>query len=156
MSPAHSGSAGDALHYGSDPSRSYITSIIAGDRRLYSARGLRGWDLNPRPPAYEADELPDCSTPLLKFTTQRFFMFPEMLRQSLVGGIRLGEDCGPLVCSHLLRLVPSPLVAQVKRVWLWKLLGFCLRISRTFALSSSFMVLVVGMSVSWLLPSREN
>ncbi len=23
----------------------------------------RGWDLNPRPPAYEAGELPDCSTP---------------------------------------------------------------------------------------------
>ena len=27
-------------------------------------RWLRGWDLNPRPSAYEADELPDCSTPL--------------------------------------------------------------------------------------------
>lgn len=24
---------------------------------------LRGWDLNPRPPGYEPDELPDCSTP---------------------------------------------------------------------------------------------
>src|SRR5687767_1119557 len=22
----------------------------------------RGWDLNPRPPGYEPDELPDCST----------------------------------------------------------------------------------------------
>jgi len=26
-------------------------------------RILRGWDLNPRPPGYEPDELPDCSTP---------------------------------------------------------------------------------------------
>jgi hypothetical protein len=26
-------------------------------------RWLRGWDLNPRPPGYEPDELPDCSTP---------------------------------------------------------------------------------------------
>ena len=24
---------------------------------------LRGWDLNPRPPGYEPDELPNCSTP---------------------------------------------------------------------------------------------
>ena len=23
---------------------------------------LQGWDLNPRPPGYEPDELPDCST----------------------------------------------------------------------------------------------
>ena len=25
-------------------------------------KGLQGWDLNPRPPGYEPDELPDCST----------------------------------------------------------------------------------------------
>ena len=27
-----------------------------------NSRGLQGRDLNPRPPGYEPDELPDCST----------------------------------------------------------------------------------------------
>ncbi len=34
--------------------------IFAG--KYGSEKGLQGWDLNPRPPGYEPDELPDCST----------------------------------------------------------------------------------------------
>lgn len=36
---------------------------------LYEMTYCGGWDLNPRPLAYEANELPDCSTPLLFYTS---------------------------------------------------------------------------------------
>ena len=30
--------------------------------KIGGKKRLQGWDLNPRPPGYEPDELPDCST----------------------------------------------------------------------------------------------
>ncbi len=47
---------------------------------------LRGWDLNPRPPGYEPDELPGCSTPrpfsVLDYKT--FLAFVKSLNKVLI------------------------------------------------------------------------
>jgi hypothetical protein len=50
------------------PARTRTCNIPLTRRALYpwsysGTMWLRRWDLNPRPPAYEAGELPDCSTP---------------------------------------------------------------------------------------------
>ena len=52
------------------------------------AKWLRGWDLNPRPPGYEPDELPGCSTPRhgisCFFGTHRERIVPKICITSLV------------------------------------------------------------------------
>ena len=49
---------------------------------------LQGWDSNPRPPGYEPDELPDCST-------------PQQNRRQLIGGAVAPVNAGSAVAELL-------------------------------------------------------
>ena len=45
-----------------DQGASLVEICIIDGKKLRGKKRLQGWDLNPRPPGYEPDELPDCST----------------------------------------------------------------------------------------------
>ena len=44
------------------PGNIHVRRYVRGESRGKISRGLQGGDLNPRPPGYEPDELPGCST----------------------------------------------------------------------------------------------
>ncbi|EKE22003.1 MAG: hypothetical protein ACD_7C00082G0001, partial [uncultured bacterium] len=59
--------ASDVAGAGFEPATSWLTRLLASKATYTIPNLLRGQDSNLRPPGYEPDELPDCSTPRYMF-----------------------------------------------------------------------------------------